>query len=247
MAVSNDGDFVVTGSHDRSIRIWQRTEEPLFLEEERDNAMDAMFEAPLVEDMRTHQSDQLGTEVVAATTRTLETVKGSEKILEALEHAEDPTTPIAQAMLRGRKMSEYVYAAVSSVAPSDLEEALLLLPYASLFHLLGFIEDWLSSTGTSVEVACRCLFFLLAAHQNHISVDRKVVELLTRLNKKTKEVLQKQKDLIGYNRSALAHMRRELEVTTNGSLFKIEEIKKVQQLEKKKLRELVKHKKEQKR
>lgn len=32
LAVSTRGDFVVTGSNDRSIRRWDRTEEPFFLE-----------------------------------------------------------------------------------------------------------------------------------------------------------------------------------------------------------------------
>lgn len=32
LAVSNRGDFLVTGSHDRSIRRWDRTEEPFFIE-----------------------------------------------------------------------------------------------------------------------------------------------------------------------------------------------------------------------
>lgn len=32
LAVSNRGDFIVTGSHDRSIRRWDRTEEPFFVE-----------------------------------------------------------------------------------------------------------------------------------------------------------------------------------------------------------------------
>lgn len=32
LAISNRGDFIVTGSHDRSIRRWDRTEEPFFIE-----------------------------------------------------------------------------------------------------------------------------------------------------------------------------------------------------------------------
>lgn len=32
LAISNRGDFVVTGSHDRSIRRWDRTEEQFFIE-----------------------------------------------------------------------------------------------------------------------------------------------------------------------------------------------------------------------
>lgn len=29
IAVSNQGKFVVSGSHDRSIRVWEKTEEPV--------------------------------------------------------------------------------------------------------------------------------------------------------------------------------------------------------------------------
>lgn len=32
LAVSPHGDYFVTGSHDRSIRRWERTEEPFFIE-----------------------------------------------------------------------------------------------------------------------------------------------------------------------------------------------------------------------
>jgi U3 small nucleolar RNA-associated protein 12 len=38
MAVSGDGKFVVTGSHDKSMRLWEKTNEPLVLEDERENA-----------------------------------------------------------------------------------------------------------------------------------------------------------------------------------------------------------------
>lgn len=32
LSISNRGDFLVTGSHDRSIRRWDRTDEPFFIE-----------------------------------------------------------------------------------------------------------------------------------------------------------------------------------------------------------------------
>lgn len=36
MAVSPSGDYVVSSSHDKSLRLWERTREPLILEEERE-------------------------------------------------------------------------------------------------------------------------------------------------------------------------------------------------------------------
>lgn len=35
------------GSHDRSIRRWQRTDEPFFVEEEREKRLESLFEADL--------------------------------------------------------------------------------------------------------------------------------------------------------------------------------------------------------
>jgi len=36
LAVSPSGNYLVTSSHDRSLRLWERTQEPLVLEEERE-------------------------------------------------------------------------------------------------------------------------------------------------------------------------------------------------------------------
>ena len=47
MAVSSLGDFVITGSHDRSLRRWERTDEPFFVEEEREKRLESLFEADL--------------------------------------------------------------------------------------------------------------------------------------------------------------------------------------------------------
>ncbi|KAJ0040702.1 hypothetical protein Pint_27179 [Pistacia integerrima] len=59
LTISNSGDFIVTGSHDRSIRHWDRTEEPISLRyflvsecysdnvEEKEKRLEEMFESDL--------------------------------------------------------------------------------------------------------------------------------------------------------------------------------------------------------
>ena len=47
MALSAHGDFLVTGSHDRSLRRWERTDEPFFVEEEREKRLESLFEADI--------------------------------------------------------------------------------------------------------------------------------------------------------------------------------------------------------
>jgi len=44
LAVSSVGDFLVSSSNDRSIRIWQQTDEQVFLEEEREMELEHLFE-----------------------------------------------------------------------------------------------------------------------------------------------------------------------------------------------------------
>ena len=47
LAVSSMGDFVVTSGADRALRVWQRTEEPFFVEEEKEKRLESLFEADL--------------------------------------------------------------------------------------------------------------------------------------------------------------------------------------------------------
>ncbi len=47
ISASAGGDFVVTAGHDRALRRWQRTEEPFFVEEERERRLESLFEEGL--------------------------------------------------------------------------------------------------------------------------------------------------------------------------------------------------------
>jgi U3 small nucleolar RNA-associated protein 12 len=63
LAVSPDGSFFATGSHDRSLRVWGRTEEQVFLEEEREKEMEAVLDRELRDpdgDAVLHSMDAVG-------------------------------------------------------------------------------------------------------------------------------------------------------------------------------------------
>lgn len=47
LAVSRTGDFLVSASHDKSIRVWQQTDEQIFLEEEREKELEELYESTL--------------------------------------------------------------------------------------------------------------------------------------------------------------------------------------------------------
>ncbi|CAL1701388.1 unnamed protein product [Somion occarium] len=100
LAVSNAGKFVVTGSHDKSIRVWEKLDEPLFLEEEREHELEQLYETGIADAMNRPEAaigsgvdgaqptDANAAEVGAVTKQTTETLMAGERIIEALDLAE---------------------------------------------------------------------------------------------------------------------------------------------------------------
>ncbi|KAG1662756.1 hypothetical protein FOA52_006781 [Chlamydomonas sp. UWO 241] len=91
LAVSAYGDFVVTGSHDRSLRRWERTQEPFFVEEEKEKRLESLFEADMEAAERTDDAaaDKAGEggSVAPAGRKTLDSVGAADSIVESLEMA----------------------------------------------------------------------------------------------------------------------------------------------------------------
>lgn len=93
LAVSHGGTFLVTASHDKSIRVWDETDEQIFLEEEREREIEALYESTLTtsldrdEDADPEDRDAEGQpgQVGAASKQTVETLMAGERIAEALE------------------------------------------------------------------------------------------------------------------------------------------------------------------
>ncbi|KAF1314370.1 Wd repeat-containing protein 3, partial [Globisporangium splendens] len=117
VAVSSDGSFVVSCSEDRSIVKYIRTEDQVFIEEEREKEMEQMFEdelnnannkAPALgkEKSEGDDDDVQGTSASAAK-RTIESVKAGESLMEAIELADSELEAIvAYEKLKAKKIKE---------------------------------------------------------------------------------------------------------------------------------------------
>ncbi|KAI0347395.1 WD40 repeat-like protein [Trametopsis cervina] len=101
LAVSHHGKFVVTGSHDKSIRVWEKLDEPLFLEEERERDLEQLYESGIADNLNREDAAigsgapgadgaPAGTavEATAVSKQTTETLMAGEKIIEALDLAD---------------------------------------------------------------------------------------------------------------------------------------------------------------
>ncbi|XP_039024817.1 WD repeat-containing protein 3-like isoform X2 [Hibiscus syriacus] len=165
LAVSNRGDFVVTGSHDRSIRRWDRTEEPFFIEEEKEKRLEEIFEAYMDDTFEDRHvpKEELPEEgaVALAGKRTQETLTAADSIIDALDVAEVELKRIAEheeqqargkvaefqpnLIMLGLSPSDYVLRALSNISTNDLEQTLLALPFSDALKLLCYTKDWTSN------------------------------------------------------------------------------------------------------
>ena len=83
MCVSGDGKFVVTASHDKSMRLWEKTSEPLVLEDERETEKEQQYENEVSKEEQII-AGETNRETGLATIKTIETLKSAEKLIESL-------------------------------------------------------------------------------------------------------------------------------------------------------------------
>ncbi|ORX92914.1 Utp12-domain-containing protein [Basidiobolus meristosporus CBS 931.73] len=249
IAIAKHGNFVVSSSHDRSIRIWEKTEEQLFLEEEREKELEELYDSTLANSMEKAniEDGEDVEEMASAGKQTMETLKAGERIMEAIEIADEEKAQwrvYEESLAKGERIpppppnphlvamgnltpDQYVLRTVEKVRSSDLDEALLVLPFKQVISLFSYLDTW-SEKNWNLPLTCRILFFLLKVHHHQIVSNRIMRPMMDSLRKHLRAGLQKQKDNIGYNTAALKYVRRDWEANNTADFFdeeKIEEAK----------------------
>ncbi|KAI3474615.1 hypothetical protein Pfo_029784 [Paulownia fortunei] len=227
LAVSNRGDFLVTGSHDRSIRRWDRTEEPFFIEEEKEKRLEEMFESDIDNAFENKYApkEELPEEgaVALAGKKTGETVTAADSIMEALDTAEEELKRIAEheeekskgkaadfrpnILMLDLSPSDYVLRAVSSVHTNDLEQALLALPFSDSLRVLSYLKDWVAFPD-KVELVCRVATVLLQIHHNQLTSTVSARPVLSLLKDILHARVKECKDTLGFNLAAMDHLKQ---------------------------------------
>jgi U3 small nucleolar RNA-associated protein 12 len=223
LAISRTGDFFVTASHDKSIRIWSQTDEQIFLEEEREKELEELYEGTLTnsleqEDANGEEKDEVG----AAGKQTVVTLMAGEKIAEALElgmadleimreYATNKiTNPSLAAPARhplflanGNISAEaHVLATLQKIPAASLQDALLVLPFAAVPSLFTFL-DLFAQQGQNIPLTCRVLAFMLKVHHKQIVASKTMRPMLDAVRVHLRAALRMQKDMVGYNLAAL--------------------------------------------
>lgn len=222
LAVSKSGDFIVSASHDKSIRVWEETDEQIFLEEERERELEELYESTLTASLEQEDGGNERREVAPAGKQTVETLITGERIAEALEigmadlnvmrewtAARSRQTNIAPPArnplflaLGNISAADYVLSVLQKVKAAALQDALLILPFSAVPALFTFLEIF-ASTERDVPLTCRILFFMLKTHHRQIVASKTMRPMLDGIRVHLRKALQRQKDEMGYNLAAL--------------------------------------------
>lgn len=224
LVLSNDGEIVVGASQDRMIRVWRRTDEPVFLEEEKDRRMDEMFESTLIDDdlkeatnarrATGFMADASKGEATGAGKRSLDTIKGGERLLEALQLCEEElireagdTDDNANPLLLGMSPDAYVLRTLEQIKTPDLEEALHILPLDGAVRVLEYCSRLLDknnkSTRLSGEMLCRAALYLIKLHHSQIVAGAASRKLIFELQDRMQRVISDVRAMMGFNNAAL--------------------------------------------
>lgn len=232
LAISGDSEFVVSSGHDKSIRIWRQSEDPVFLEEEREKELEEIYETQLADSLqRTDMDEDNEEEAGRAGQATTETLMAGEKILEALEIADNdrlmmieyekekthrPTLTIPQRnpilAISGVSAERHVLNVCQKVKASHLEDALLVLPFEKVITFLNFLDLW-ARHEWNMPLTTKILIFLVKTHHSQIVANHIMRPMLDSVRNHLREALQRQKDLMGFNLAALTYVRREWNAT----------------------------------
>jgi U3 small nucleolar RNA-associated protein 12 len=223
LAVSHSGSFIVTAAHDKSIRVWDETDEQIFLEEEREKEIEELYESTLTTSLeRDPDAKDQDDETAAATKQTLETLMGGERIAEALEmgmadlnllkeweeaklsnpHAVQPQRNAIFIALGDISAETHVMSVLQRIKASALQDALLVLPFASVPMLFTFLNIF-AIRSMNIPLTCRILFFMLKTHHKQIVASRTMRAMLDGIRQNLRLALKRQKDQMGYNIAAL--------------------------------------------
>ena len=223
IAVSHTGNFLVSAGHDKSIRVWDETDEQIFLEEEREKEIEELYESTLTSSLEKDEDPADGdSEVGAASKQTTETLMAGERISEALElgiadlnllkdygqaKLSDPHTPYPQRnaiflALGNISAEQHVMTVLQRIKASALHDALLVLPFASVPMLFTFLNIF-AMRSMNISLTCRILFFMLKTHHKQIVASRSMKLMLDRIRANLRASLKRQKDEMGVNIAAL--------------------------------------------
>ncbi|RWS28730.1 WD repeat-containing protein 3-like protein [Leptotrombidium deliense] len=243
IAVSPNGNFLVSASHDKSMRIWEKTEEPLILEEEKEIEREEQMEKTDLIGDESVIPGETNVETGLAAKKTSESLRGTERLIEAIdvfkeeissqrshelkcemfkkEGKEPPAAPARNPLMdvyRTECPYRFMLEVIMRIKNSDLEEALLMLPFNYVVDILHIFTYHLQK-GWEIELICRSVSFLSKIHFGEILSSAKLLPVIDKLRTLMIVRVDELRDVIGVNIAGLQLIHDELNAREEVALF----------------------------
>ncbi len=231
MALSSRGETLVTVSSDRSIRIWRKSDEQIFVEEEKERQMEEIIEASILNDNLHDEATEQGEEVGSAVKKSLDSLRATEKLADSIDAADEETEkwiayeeakktgvsgvaepvvgPYFQTVAKGMTPAQFVLRTLEQIPATEIELALLTLPFTHIKSLLAYIEAWIVGN-MNIGLTSRVFALLIRLYYNQIITDSKLRVRLESVRNLQQAKLVQYRDLLGLNtcilKTHLAHL-----------------------------------------
>lgn len=243
--VSSNGKLIVTGSHDKSIRAFRRTEEILVPSDEEETERELDDERNVFEKQENIIIGESNTETGFAAKMTIETVKSTDRLLEAIDVFSNeqekeidykkqceladtkgeprPPEPERDPLLLTIPTTDYrrfILEILRRIKSSELEEVLITLPFDYVRKLL-IILALLLDLQWDVELLTRSATFLLRVNFGQIAACAALVPVISKLNSTIKGSTHRLLHLTGFNMITIEHLKQNRKISRKNSTLSL--------------------------
>lgn len=236
LAVSPNGVHVVSSGSDRVLRLYERSDQTLVLQDEQEEEREQ--QEALATGEETVIPGQPGLNLPSK--KTVGSEKAAENILECLEVTEKykeqlvehenlqaasssiippPLPPPLMQALNVATPDDFLLETFKRIRPSDLEEALLILPFSTVCEIIQLLPS-LIERGDNIELINKILMFLLKLHHGPIVANHSLLHTLEKLQKVALEKVKELRDTVGYNFYGMQYLQNQIELNEGVQLFR---------------------------
>uniref|UniRef100_A0AC34RRA5 Small-subunit processome Utp12 domain-containing protein n=1 Tax=Panagrolaimus sp. JU765 TaxID=591449 RepID=A0AC34RRA5_9BILA len=230
LALAMSGKTLISTSHDKTIRIWEESEDLVVLGEQETAQIEEDFLGKMIDAEDIVPGESADQDGQLAAKKSVETIKGTETILEAVDILRAEKAAIAAGEISSKvhplikaygstSLEHFILDAIHRVRNSILEKSLLMVPF-------GYVPDILLALNQCIkdryrtELATRIVMFLLKIHHNYIIRDLHLFPMIQDLRMEIPKEIQEARDLIAFNGAALKLMKLQIEERDNVKLFR---------------------------
>ncbi|XP_058449587.1 WD repeat-containing protein 3 [Malaya genurostris] len=225
LAVSPNGKFVVSCGSDRTLRLYERTDEPLVLQDVQEEEREELENSTLATGDESNVPGLPGLKMPSR--KTIGSEKAAENILECLEISKNFEQGDSQNIIpplmyayEATNTDDFLIAVLTRIRASDLQEALLLLPFSSACELLERVPKLTTARQDQTETICKVVLFLFRIHQKPIVNNQILLPVIQEIIDKLQGAIVEQRDMIGVNYHGMQMLQREVEANQGVELFR---------------------------